>query len=207
MNAPYTPPPVYAGKWTDELDDEVRRLQSKGFSFQDIAMRLRCSRNAVIGRAHRIGLSSHAARIWTRAEDTTLAQLADAKKTRIEAASELGCSFCAVTARAKKLGIRFSQSNRGSHGSVWQRHIKTASPISAPPRAVQDPPSPNSLGLTFMQLEFHHCRFPLGERDYTFCGAPRTGGSSYCCAHHALATVPYVRNLKKLRAVMRGAQG
>lgn len=34
-------------------------------------------------------------------------------------------------------------------------------------------------------LEHDMCRYPFGEKDYTFCGARVKSGSAYCEEHHA----------------------
>ncbi len=40
-------------------------------------------------------------------------------------------------------------------------------------------------GVTFADLEPHHCRYMPGDpRDLVYCGADRVPGSSYCAEHH-----------------------
>lgn len=51
--------------------------------------------------------------------------------------------------------------------------------------------------LTLMQLEPDDCRFPFGDGPITFCGHPKTPGSSYCREHHLLCEVPTARQLKR----------
>jgi hypothetical protein len=37
--------------------------------------------------------------------------------------------------------------------------------------------------VTFLQLEPHHCRYPIGDpktKEFRFCGAPRFDGKPYC---------------------------
>lgn len=45
-------------RWTPEMDDVLRDGLSNGASHSVIALRLGITRNASIGRAHRLGLSS-----------------------------------------------------------------------------------------------------------------------------------------------------
>jgi hypothetical protein len=56
-------------------------------------------------------------------------------------------------------------------------------------------------GVAFMQLEPGMCRFPLGrlaDPPERFCGEPAPAGSSYCCAHRAVAYVPS-RQIRRCR--------
>lgn len=60
-------------------------------------------------------------------------------------------------------------------------------------------PNPQAVGVKFLDLEFKHCRYPVGEiRDQTlmFCGAPRMDVSiPYCEVCHKIVYVP--TSLKK----------
>jgi hypothetical protein len=51
-----------------------------------------------------------------------------------------------------------------------------------------EPPSPpgRQYWRTLLDLKVGECRWPEGDRHYTFCGAPQAAGS-YCAHHHALA--------------------
>ena len=64
-----------AAKWTAEQDDELRRYRSEGYSYSQIAFALDAgySRNAVIGRLHRLGLTDPKAirRTGTRPSNPT----------------------------------------------------------------------------------------------------------------------------------------
>lgn len=46
--------------WDDERDAELRQYRLDGVSFSIIAAKLGCTRNAAIGRAHRIGIEGKA---------------------------------------------------------------------------------------------------------------------------------------------------
>lgn len=45
--------------WTESLTADLTRLWSHGYSCSQIGGMLGCTRNAVIGKAHRLGLASH----------------------------------------------------------------------------------------------------------------------------------------------------
>jgi hypothetical protein len=43
------------------------------------------------------------------------------------------------------------------------------------------------LGISLVELEIEHCRYPDGDGPFTFCGQQRMDGSSYCHSHSALS--------------------
>ena len=47
--------------WTDERHNALKCLHRKGLSFTQIANEIGCTRNAAIGKAHRLGLSAREA--------------------------------------------------------------------------------------------------------------------------------------------------
>lgn len=65
----------------------------------------------------------------------------------------------------------------------------------APPRvegpSIEPPDSgaPPPLNIHFMLLGLHHCRFPIGEKPFAYCGHPITSGS-YCSHHAAICYQP-----------------
>lgn len=42
-----------------------------------------------------------------------------------------------------------------------------------------------ALHIAFLDLQPIHCRFPYGDGPFTFCGHPKTDGSSYCADHRS----------------------
>lgn len=62
---------------------------------------------------------------------------------------------------------------------------RVKAPSIAPPDCGAVPP----LHIPFMGLGLHHCRFPLGEKPFTYCGHPIASGS-YCAAHARLCYQP-----------------
>jgi hypothetical protein len=42
------------------------------------------------------------------------------------------------------------------------------------------------LNISLVDLEPHHCRYPLGDGPFLFCGLNKTDGSSYCETHFQL---------------------
>lgn len=55
-----------------------------------------------------------------------------------------------------------------------------------PPRVDDLPP----LVASLVELEPHHCRWPLGDRAFAWCGRDRVAGKPYCERHAAVAYAP-----------------
>lgn len=53
------------------------------------------------------------------------------------------------------------------------------------PMAIDCPAAPDGL-ITVLDLQKHHCRFPLGEAPYHFCGVQKREGFPYCAEHVAV---------------------
>ena len=60
--------------------------------------------------------------------------------------------------------------------------VRTYPTVSLP--VAEDAPLPEAAHLTLMQLDSTTCRWPHGDKDFTFCGAS-TGIKSPYCAYHA----------------------
>lgn len=150
--------------WTEEAIDELKRLHSGGlFSSEEIAMRLTAelrhtmTRNAVIGKVHRLGLKNGR----TRGNYETRP-----RKPRGERSD---------TFRPKKLRL-------GDRG--WQAGPKFIELVE--PEPILDEAIPLSQRKTLMQLDPGDCRFPCGDPvdpGFFFCGGPSVEGGSYCPEH------------------------
>lgn len=66
--------------WTDEQVEELKRLWEEGLTTGDIGKTLGVSKNAVVGKAHRLGLNSRPSPIRRSEEETK--ESAGRKKTK-----------------------------------------------------------------------------------------------------------------------------
>lgn len=145
--------------WTDERIDLLRKLLADGRSCSQIAEQLDCglSRNAVIGKIHRLGLSGgNNKRGPTRLYRSGPASYEE--KQRREAERLI-----------RKMIAQRDRRQRKQDGSL-------------PPLIIVEPPKPvEFLALTFGEIQRDSCRYPRGEgADMRFCGQPKMQGFSYC---------------------------
>ncbi len=180
--------------WTDERVDLLSRLWLEGRSASQIATALAggLTRNAVIGKVHRLGL---AGRVKAAAPSST----DDAAEGRTVEKYE---SMAEVAAAPRRVASRSSVSNASApvsavatariHGNTA---LAVAEPVEAPkPSRVQaDVVVPLSLKVTIVELRESMCKWPIGDPsspDFRYCGSPVKGTTPYCQHHGKLAYQP-----------------
>ena len=192
--------------WTDERIDKLKTLWEKGMTASQIAEELGgVSRNAVIGKAHRLGLQSRPSPV--KAGD------APRKKSGAKKASAAKPSAPPQAAPAKAASAPPQQRQPaqattpvpsqplptsaqqprivsvGPGGFLRQGPGDQQAPIPpAPPRRlVPAKPSPEIADKTsLLDLTERICKWPMGhpgEPDFHFCGEKVNPGFPYCVEH------------------------
>lgn len=136
--------------WTDDRVERLRNMWADGLSCSRIAAALGgVTRNAVIGKASRLGLSSR------------------------------------NRAPRKRLSPRIKRQR-----PVVPKQSRSGSWAPSSPKAPQWLCEPTATQVSLLDLEPHHCRWPISEYDgpvQGFCGARKVPGTSYCATHAAKA--------------------
>lgn len=151
--------------WTDERIEMLRQLWENGLTASQIADKLGqgLSRNAVIGKAHRLGLKSRPSPVKTG-----------------DSAGETDAPASTETAPAAAAPAAVVAMAAGDPPAVR----KPAPP--RPPVAAQGKSGKTSL----LDLSDKICKWPIGhpgEPDFHFCGKPSQAGFPYCSEHCAVA--------------------
>ena len=192
--------------WTDERIERLKKMWSAGATASQIAEELGgVRRNAVIGKAHRLGLDARPSPVKPGEEKdkkaaapaqpaTKPAGRADGAGKKPAAAAPVD-GDAAVTVRTPQRvqpeGMQYRSIGPG--GFVRQGPGDTQAPIPpAPPRRlVPAKPSAevaNKTGL--LDLNDRICKWPLGhpgEPDFHFCGNAANPGFPYCVEHCGVA--------------------
>lgn len=146
--------------WNDERVDLLKKLWSEGLSASQIAGRLgSVTRNAVIGKVHRLGLSGRA---------TTTRMKSHRPRPRVNAVK-----------RPPK--PRFANVGNTALRALYQGD---AEPYVPPAEEMVIPVAERK---SIQSLEETHCRWPIGdpqEAEFHFCGKHKVAGLPYC-EHHA----------------------
>ena len=188
--------------WTEERIDTLKKMWDSGLTATQIAEELGgVSRNAVIGKAHRLGLQSRPSPVKPNepkaeaapaapkpapAAPAPRAPVAPAPKAPVEAATP-GAAAPAAEPRPESSAPVLRSVGPG--GFLRQNPGEQSAPITpAPPRRlVPAKPSDAIAGKTsLLDLNDRICKWPLGhpgEPDFHFCGEKVNPGFPYCVAH------------------------
>lgn len=170
--------------WTDGRIEILRAMHHRGASSREIGMEIGCSRNAVIGKLHRLGIvKPSVAEEWTPKDLDTLKRMHVAGADYSAIAAVLGRSKTACHNKASRIGLP----SRGHN--TFRRSINGPShaPRGFRPRLVEGLPVP-SLDLATDIVNVTGCRWAVTPDDvergaHKFCNHPTDGNSSYCKYH------------------------
>jgi GcrA cell cycle regulator len=203
--------------WTDERVETLKRMWAEGQSASQIAKELGgVTRNAVIGKVHRLGLSNRAGEGAVSTDDAEAPASAPA---RAEAPSPKPAEPLA----AKPAPAPKPAAERPAAPAAAPTAPPMAAPASSavvtplpirkaiipagqplPPQPSANEISPEALAsvrevekrakkLTLMELTERTCKWPIGDpatEDFWFCGLPSVAGKPYCEAHVGVAFQP-----------------
>ena len=163
--------------WTDERVELLKKLWADGLSASQIAAELGgITRNAVIGKVHRLGLSGRAKSPASAAPRP--------RKTR---------------APAHMLRVARPQ----VRGNTALAHAYEYKPEPEP--EFIDNIIPMGQRRTILELTEDTCRWPIGDpgtADFFFCGGPAITSLPYCAYHSRIAYQP--ANARRDRRPFRG---
>lgn len=194
--------------WTDERVETLKKMWGEGQSASQIAKELGgVTRNAVIGKVHRLGLSN---RVGGKGDEDE---------------GEAAPAAAATSARPEPVAARPAPEPAEARAPEPRPapEPRTAAPASGatvtplnprkaiipagqplPPQPSANEISPEALAsvrevekrarkLTLMELTERTCKWPIGDpatEDFWFCGLPSQAGKPYCDAHVGVAFQP-----------------
>ena len=188
--------------WTEERIERLKKMWHDGATASQIADELGgVSRNAVIGKAHRLGLEQRPSPVKPGEEKEKKAAPAPAAakpaapRTEAPAARPAAPRPGAPQAQAPQSPLPSEMQYRsiGPGGFIRQGPGEQQAPIPpAPPRRlVPAKPSPEVADKTgLLDLNDRICKWPMGhpgEPDFHFCGEPANPGFPYCVQHCGVA--------------------
>ncbi|MEN5084195.1 GcrA family cell cycle regulator [Bosea sp. TWI1241] len=177
-----------AGAWTEERVELLKKLWNDGLSASQIAGELgSVTRNAVIGKVHRLGLSGRAKSPGSATPRP--------RKTATRAPSH------PMTPPAPGPGL-----TRGNTALAPQFEAEPeAEPqVAATPAPAEEVVVPFSERVSIMDLREYMCRWPMGDPttpEFRFCGARSSTGLPYCSYHARIAYQPAADRRRDRKAV------
>ena len=185
--------------WTDERVELLKKMWGEGQSASQIAKELGgVTRNAVIGKVHRLGLSNRTT--GATAKPAGPAATAPAAK---EAPAKPAPKPEPKTEPARAAEPAAEPAAKPSNVTPLRKPIVPAGqPL--PPQPSANEISPEALAkvneiekhakrLSLMDLTERVCKWPIGDPatdDFYFCGLPVQQGKPYCEAHVGVAFQP-----------------
>ncbi|MEH6674742.1 MAG: GcrA family cell cycle regulator [Sulfitobacter sp.] len=187
--------------WTDDRVEILKKMWGEGQSASQIAKELGgVTRNAVIGKVHRLGLSNRTA--------TAAPAAAPAAAAKPEAKAKPAAKPAAAKAKAEPApeaaepeaaeAVPAPRPNLPARAKI----IPAGQPL--PPQPSANEISPEALAkvsevekkskkIGLMDLTERTCKWPVGDPatdDFWFCGLPVQQGKPYCEAHVGVAFQP-----------------
>jgi GcrA cell cycle regulator len=198
--------------WTEERIERLKTMWHEGATASQIADELGgVSRNAVIGKAHRLGLEQRPSPVKPGEEKEVkkpaAAASAPAAPAPAKAAPKAETPKPAPAAHAPAPAAAAAPAPATPHRSAPEMQYRSIGPGGfirqgpgdqqapippAPPRRlVPAKPSPEVADKTsLLELNDRICKWPIGhpgEPDFYFCGEPANPGFPYCVAHCGVA--------------------
>ncbi|QCO55221.1 GcrA cell cycle regulator [Pseudorhodobacter turbinis] len=189
--------------WTDERVETLKKMWSEGQSASQIAKELGgVTRNAVIGKVHRLGLSNRAA-ATTPEKEEPVAKAAPPKREEASAAPAPKPAAPAPRPAAAVVNPTMAQVvNNVTPLPLRKSIVPAGQPL--PPQPSANEISPEALAsvrevekgakkISLMELTERTCKWPIGDpatEEFWFCGLPSTAGKPYCEAHVGVAFQP-----------------
>ena len=166
--------------WTEERVAFLTRLWSDGLSASQIAAQIGgVTRNAVIGKVHRLGLAGRGKPNGAAAPRQRKVERTQAPAAVQQPALPNGGGFAPKMAEAPRI---------------------------VPELLDEDGGLPISERVTLMELRESMCRWPLGDPttpEFRFCGGRSIAGQPYCPHHSRIAYQPAAERKRDRRIAMR----
>ncbi|RVT85844.1 GcrA cell cycle regulator [Rhodobacteraceae bacterium CCMM004] len=182
--------------WTDERVEMLKKMWIEGQSASQIAKTLGgVTRNAVIGKVHRLGLSNRAG---SGTKDDSAAEAPSAAPAQPTAAA----AETAAPAPEPAAAAPQAAPTPAPVTPLRKQIIPAGQPL--PPQPSANEISPEALAtvrevektakrISLMELTERTCKWPIGDpatEDFWFCGLAVKQGKPYCEAHVGVAFQP-----------------
>jgi len=164
--------------WTDERVEKLKKLWAEGLSASQIAAQLGgVSRNAVIGKVHRLSLPGRAKAGGTAAASRTK------RPTSAPRAPNYAARVTTRTVPARPAGATVTK----EEAELEYVPSQALEPVNS------NVVVPMSRRLVLTQLTDRTCKWPIGDpmkEEFHFCGNDSPEAAPYCSFHAKLAYQP-----------------
>ena len=191
--------------WTDERVELLKKMWGEGKSASQIAKALGgVTRNAVIGKVHRLGLSNRTGGASGGPASGGAAAAAAPAKPAAKEAPEAKPVAAEAPAPAPEPEPEEAVAEPATVSALPPRKAIVPAGQPLPPQPSANEISPEALAsvrevekkakkISLMELTERTCKWPIGDPatpDFWFCGLPVQQGKPYCEAHVGVAFQP-----------------
>jgi GcrA cell cycle regulator len=182
---------MMAMNWTEDRVELLKKLWSEGLSASQTAIELGggISRNAVIGKVHRLGLS---ARAKSQSSSVPLQRKPRAQGHAIRIGRGGGGGVHGNTALAPLQAYEAQAYATQAYATQAYATQAYANDVEPEPQLIENV-IPIGQRCSILDLNNHKCRWPIGDPslpDFFFCGGKSVGGMPYCAYHSRMAYQP-----------------
>lgn len=173
--------------WTDQMVEDLKKMWKEGLTTGEIGKRLGVSKNSIVGKVHRLGLSGRPSPIKKKTD----AAPQEAKKETSPQNSKTEAAPADVSMPQKESPAVKATEKKAP--AVEKEEISEPLAFKSTPR--YEISREGKIALT--ELDNHTCRWPIGDpkdENFHFCGRRVRLGQTYCEEHAALA---YVKPINK----------
>jgi len=175
--------------WTEEKIGRLKAMWAEGLTTSEIGRQLGISKNAVVGKAHRLHLDGRPSPIKIAAKKVEVVSMVPQRAKMTSAQKKIDQSVnqgIKPTVSMPVATVKVPVKNTG--GNVLQRNFNDI---------LDQRPAPviwdrSKGGVTLSDLTGNSCRFPIGDpkdANFHFCGKKIMDGRPYCEEHAKLSFV------------------
>ena len=199
--------------WTDEMVEELKRLWDEGVTTGEIGRRLNISKNSIVGKVHRLGLSGRPSPIKKKSPAGSAPSDSQTPKKKPASPKTSTPKETQPAKKPEKESSPRPQSEPKPQPKPQPQAKPKPETVSAKPAdtfsATEEDiklakslniPTVNQSNKEFLSLtdlDNHTCRWPIGNTkndNFHFCGKKVRLGQTSCEEHAAVA---YVKKKKK----------
>ena len=184
--------------WTDEMVEQLKKMWQEGLTTGEIGKRLNVSKNSIVGKVHRLGLSGRPSPIKKKEDnepqkatvEKKQEKVAEKKPTSAPASTKTATTPEPAPTPAPKPAQEKAIKEKKEEVELPEEELRA--PLAKQERVFK----PGHL-FSLTDLDNHTCRWPIGDpkdENFHFCGKKVRIGQTYCDEHSAIA---YVKPGKK----------
>ena len=180
--------------WTDQMVEDLKIMWKQGLTTAEIGKRLGVSKNSIVGKVHRLGLSGRPSPIKKKEDkNTATAPASEVKKTPVE---KIVKAEKTETPKPAKEIVKEPVKVATKEEIKIEEPVVVVKPVEKEDTKVSECQksdfNKNAKTVSLTELDNHTCRWPIGDpkdENFHFCGRKVRIGQTYCDEHSLIAYV------------------